>query len=101
MGRDGLSAIAKVTQVVELFMHSRSTTLPFHEIREGAGLQAATAHRLLADLVEHGWLTQRGSREEYSLGPVILGVSALTPNGLGHRTLAEPHIQLLRDSCGE
>jgi len=70
-------------------------------VREAAGLQPATAHRLLADLVDQGWLTQRGNRREYSLGPLLVSLGLLATDGLTHRTIAEPHLNRLRDDCGE
>jgi DNA-binding IclR family transcriptional regulator len=86
---------------VRVFLDTRSVSLPFSQIRDTAGLQPATAHRLLSDLVEHGWLAQREDRSEYSLGPLLLSCGLLATDGLTYRTVAEPHVNRLRDERGE
>jgi DNA-binding IclR family transcriptional regulator len=96
-----LSVVAKASRVIEAFLDARSVSLPFHQIRDAAELSPATAHRLLSDLVENGWLTQREDRTHYALGPLLLSVGVVAAEGLTHRRIAQPHIERLRDDCGE
>jgi len=101
VGRDGLPVIEKATRVLEVFIDSGSASLPFSDIKRGAGMSPATTHRVLGDLVGYGFLIQKGQRNEYRVGPLLVSLGVLA---LHHSTLtsvAPSYMERLRDECGE
>lgn len=101
MSRDGLSVIEKATLILEYFVSSGSPSLSFVDVRVGVDLPATTTHRLLAELVEHGWLIQRDARGDYAIGPLLLSLGVLAEAGAQLRSAADAHMRRLRDECGE
>lgn len=101
MGRDGLSVVEKSAVIIERFLDERTTSLSFNDILGGTQLRRATVHRLLADMTEHGLLSQDAQRDEYRLGPLLLSVGALAQRGTDISERALPKMELLRDQFGE
>jgi len=101
MGRDGLSVVEKVVLILDRFLAERTASLSFNQIVAGTGINRATAHRLLADLAEHGLLGQDAQRDEYRLGPVATSVGALAQEVTLVSERSLPRMRALRDTFGE
>lgn len=93
--------VEKAALIVERFLDQRATSLRFNEIIAGTPLSKATAHRLLADLTEHGFLSQDAQRDEYRLGPLLLSAGALAGRAPGVPDRAIAAMEALRDRFGE
>lgn len=89
------SALIKGLHVLEsVGQHERLS-----DIAARAGLSPSTVHRILADLVEHGWVNQDSDRA-YRPGVRVHGlVSLLRQDELLVR-LAQPRLEELRDRTG-
>jgi DNA-binding IclR family transcriptional regulator len=101
MARDGLSVIEKAALILQRFLDERAAALGFNEILAEVPLSKATAHRLLADLTEHGFLTQDSQRDKYRLGPLLLSAGFLAQDAAGIAEVALPRMERLRDRFGE
>lgn len=66
------SAVGKALALIE-HVAGASGPVRLSEVAAGADLHRATAYRVLADLVERGWVTRVGER--YLPGPVLVRVS--------------------------
>ncbi|HEY1687674.1 MAG TPA: IclR family transcriptional regulator [Solirubrobacteraceae bacterium] len=100
MGRDGQSVIEKASKVLEAYLRDGTYSLSFAELLERTSLHRTSLHRTLAELAEHGFLTQLGQREEYRLGPLLRSTAALAAS-VGTAVVARPYIERLRDECRE
>ena len=101
MGRDGLSVVERAARVLDVFSESGKASMGFNELLEGAGMSRATTHRVLTDMVEHGFLQQPDHREQYRLGPLMLSTAVLAAKHASARDAALPRMERLRDQCGE
>src|SRR5262245_642609 len=101
MGRDGQSVVEKVTRVLECYIRRGTFAMGFAELLAQSGLSRASLHRTLAEMVENGLLAQPGQREEYRLGPLLRSAAALTAAVSSVPVIARPHMERLRDECGE
>lgn len=68
------SAVGKALALLEQVAGPGAGAVRLSEAAAGAGLHRATAYRVLADLVESGWVSRVGER--YLPGPVLVRVSA-------------------------
>lgn len=64
------------------------------------GLHPSTAFRILASLIEHGFVA-RDEQGQYRLGPHLLSLAAKARVGLDVRAAARPEMEALRDQVGE
>jgi DNA-binding IclR family transcriptional regulator len=101
MGRDGRSVVEKVSRVLECYIQEGAFALGFAELLEPSDLSRASLHRTLREMVENGLLAQTGQREEYRLGPLLRSTAALSAAVATVPALAWPHMERLRDECGE
>jgi len=101
MGRDGLSVVEKAAVILKRFVDERATSLTFNEIFLESPMSRATAHRVLADMTEHGLLAQDAQREAYRLGPLLLSVGSLAQQQGSLAERALPRMERLRDQFGE
>jgi DNA-binding IclR family transcriptional regulator len=101
MGRDGLSVVERAARILDVFARSGKAALGFNELLDGAGMSRATTHRVLTDMVEHGFLQQPDHREQYKLGPLMLSTAVLAAKHASARDAALPRMERLRDQCGE
>jgi IclR family transcriptional regulator, acetate operon repressor len=101
MGRDGQSVVEKLRRVLDCYIRAGTLSLSFAELLEGSGLSRASVHRTLSEMVENGLLTQSGEREEYRLGPLLRSAAALVAEVSSVASVATPHMDRLRDDCGE
>jgi IclR family transcriptional regulator, acetate operon repressor len=101
MGRDGRSVIEKAATVLEHFVDAAQPAQSFNQLLAGGGLSKATTHRLLAEMVKHGLLSQHARRDEYTLGPLARSLGVLAARDSTVRSIALPEMERLRDACGE
>lgn len=71
------------------------------EAAASLGTAVSTAHRLLAMLVHHGFVTQDTESKVYRAGPALLRVGLLATRDLEVRNLVLPYLEQLRDETGE
>jgi DNA-binding IclR family transcriptional regulator len=93
--------IEKAAGILEHFVDAGAPAQSFNEILANSGMSKATTHRLLADLVKHGLLSQHAQRDEYALGPLARSLGILAAQDSSVRTIALPHMERIRDACGE
>ncbi len=71
------------------------------EVALASGLDKSTAARMLAYL-ERRTLVQRDlDSKRYSVGPGLVSLAAVVIGGSGLPNAAQPHLEQLRDECGE
>ena len=93
----GRSVTSRVLAILEAFEQSRAA-LSLTEIAEGSGLPLSTAHRLVAELTDWGFLS-RGANGRYQLG---IRLWELAQNaGRQLRDAARPFVQDLFSLTGE
>jgi len=93
-----LLVLAKITAILDAFTLERPS-MTAAEIRRATGIPASTAHRLLANLVEHGFLDRAG--DDYAIGArmAFWAGPAVRARALGD--LLPPQLVALRDVTGE
>jgi DNA-binding IclR family transcriptional regulator len=76
--------------------------MPLARLAEAAAVAPSTAHRLLATLVEMGFVQQDLESRRYGVGNRLLGlVSAAEQRVAALRAAALPHMTELAEACGE
>jgi IclR family acetate operon transcriptional repressor len=90
-----LSALMKGLRVLEAVAANHRIS----DIAAETGLSVSTVHRVLSDLVEHGWVEQDNTRS-YSPGLRVHGRVALLQNDERLVQMALPHLHALRDRIG-
>jgi len=90
------SALIKGLRVLEVVAtHERLS-----DIARTTGLSYSTVHRILADLVDHGWVHQDADRR-YHLGPRPGGIANLLEKEDAYLERVIPHLMELRDETGQ
>ncbi|HMN78987.1 MAG TPA: IclR family transcriptional regulator [Burkholderiaceae bacterium] len=88
-----------LVDALQLIALKRSATV--REVGEALGLPRSTAHRMVAQLLDIGFVEKHTVAGSYVLGPLI---GELAGGNFVHRTLVlncRPEIEALRDSTGE
>lgn len=94
-GARPLSAIAKMTAVMEALAHDHTIS----GISRGTGLPVSTVHRILQELTEVGWV--RSDREHgYMLGARLLSLAGQAADGDTLARIARPILQRLSEQSG-
>ncbi|WP_375000053.1 IclR family transcriptional regulator [Aeromicrobium sp. CTD01-1L150] len=89
------SALIKGLRVLEIVAtHDRLS-----DIAATAGLSNSTVHRILSDLVAHGWVHQDEDRR-YHPGPRPSGLASLLERPDDYLQHVIPHLRTLRDQTG-
>ena len=94
------SNLTRGLDILEL-LSKQSAGLPLHAISEQLTTSRSTAHRILAELVETGFVTQDGEFNPYrlTLKLATLGIGYLAVIGVGN--LAQPILEKLASDAGE
>ncbi|GLJ62273.1 IclR family transcriptional regulator [Microbacterium sp. JZ70] len=98
MAEQPLLVLAKITAILDAFTLSEPLRTA-SEIRASTGLPASTAHRLLANLVDHGFLEREGER--YRIGVRMAYWAGPATRARDFTELLTPQLQALRDETGE
>ncbi|UYB60073.1 helix-turn-helix domain-containing protein (plasmid) [Klebsiella michiganensis] len=64
-----VAAVSRCLTLLEL-LAAKSEPVELAELVQKMDLPASAVHRLVATLVEHGWVTQDAARQKYALGTV-------------------------------
>lgn len=93
-----LLVLAKIAAILDAFTLERPR-LTASEVRRATGIPASTAHRLLANLVEHGFIDRDG--DTYAIGArmAFWAGPAVRARALGD--LLPPQLDALRDATDE
>lgn len=95
-----LQTVQRALQVLELFT-AREPEWGLTEVAERLAISKSMAHRLLATLMDHGFLQQHPRSKRYRLGLRLLGLGALVGDRLEIRRVALPHMEALARGVGE
>lgn len=93
-----LLVLSKITRILDAFSPSRPS-MTATEIRKATTLPASTTHRLLANLVEHGFLDR--SDDRYTIGARMAYWAAPAVRSRDLAALLAPQLSALRDATGE
>ncbi len=91
--------VERVLALMECFDEERPA-LPLHEIASRAGLPKATAFRLLATLVDAGYVVQLGN-QDYCLSHKLMRLAAIAQRTFSIRDIARPVMMDLVVATGE
>lgn len=98
--RDFVNALARGLVVLEAFSASDAVWLSGMEVAERVDLPKPTTSRLLKALTAMDYLHYSTRRQQYRLGPAVLGLgfAAREPFGIGE--LVKPYLKELADTYG-
>lgn len=91
---NGISAISRVVTVLDTFSFE-APFLSLSEIAERGGIPLSSAHRIVAELVEHGLLEKMPDRS-YRVGNRLWEMGSRTPGALGLREIALPYLHAVQ-----
>src|SRR5690349_24340890 len=89
------SAIAKLVAVAEALTEQRRLS----RIANTAGLPISTVHRILQELVAHGWVRE-GEEHDYVLGPGLMRLAARAADDSDLARAARPALRTLCERSG-
>ncbi|HKT01584.1 MAG TPA: IclR family transcriptional regulator [Rugosimonospora sp.] len=89
------SAIAKLVAVAEALTEQRRLS----RIAHATGLPISTVHRILRELVSHGWVRE-GEEHEYVLGPGLVRLAARAADDSDLARAARPALRALCERSG-
>lgn len=72
-----------------------------NELARVTGINASTVSRILATLVESGYVQHRPETGRYRIGPQVLKLSSHALGGVDLRSAARPHLDALVEETGE
>src|SRR5256885_14142477 len=90
------SAIAKLVAVAEALTEQRRLS----RIANTAGLPISTVHRILQELVAHGWVRE-GEEHDYVLGPGLMRLAARAADDSAPARAARPAPRALCERSGD
>jgi DNA-binding IclR family transcriptional regulator len=94
-----ITAVVRAAAVLRAFTHEQPL-LHFSEIVARVGLPKSTTHRLLATLIQVGFVEQRGNGT-YALGIGLFEVGSLAYANLSLRSIAQSYIRSLTEEIKE
>jgi len=96
MGPKGLRSLVDAVQVVAI-----RGTVTVKELCEVLHIPRSTGQRLIASLVEVGFIQRHDTAGRYSLGPLIGDLAGNPPEWRTLTRVCRPHMEALRDFSGE
>jgi len=97
---DTMGTTSKALSLLDLFSRAEPS-IGLSDVARRAGMNKATAHRLLSELALHGFVEQTGSGREYRLGPAFLRLAALRESNVPMREMAMSTLSGLCATTGE
>ena len=95
-----MGTVGKALELIDHFTRA-TPQLGLSQLARLSGLNKATCHRLLTELVRHGLVEQTGPAREYRIGPAVLRLAALREAAVPLRAAAQPILDRLAGSTGE
>lgn len=95
-----MGTTAKALSLLSLFSRSRSH-IGLSEMARLSGMNKATVHRLMGELLSEGFVEQAGSGRDYRLGPVFLRLAALREAAVPMRDMVQSALHELAEKTGE
>lgn len=95
-----IGSVERALDILNLF-DLRTAELGTTEIAEAVGLHKSTAAGLIHTLAAKGYLAQNPKTRKYSLGLKLVERSSVVLHHLEIQRVAYPHLEALRDRCGE
>ncbi|MCI5074795.1 IclR family transcriptional regulator [Oricola sp.] len=95
-----MGTVSKALSLLTNFNQSR-TEIGLSEIARLAGINKATAYRLLTELQDGGFVEQAGPEKSYRLGPEVLRLARLREAAVPLTTAARPILDRLADITHE
>lgn len=84
-----------------LLMFESCAAIRVAEVARELGIAKSTAHRLLAMLEHHRYVSRSDRTRAYDMGPALLEVGLQQSSSFDLREAARPHLESLRDQTGE
>ncbi|MDE2572919.1 MAG: IclR family transcriptional regulator [bacterium] len=100
LGRPTVQSVDRTLDVLEALATRRSAT-GISELSHIVGLHVSTVHRLLATLVDRGYVRQDPETARYHLGARIFSLSSAAEVHLDLRLLGRPYLERLMRATGE
>lgn len=95
-----MGTASKALTLLNYFSRSRPE-IGLSDLARLSGLNKATAHRLLTEMAQHGFVEQVGAGREYRLGPAFLRLAALREHNVPMREIAMQTLDALSTLTGE
>lgn len=86
--------------IIEL-MAERAEPLPIHMISEELNIPRSATHRLLNELVQHGYIRQKKQQGEYLLTMKLCSLGLSYLSRIGIVDVAQPILELMASASGE
>jgi DNA-binding IclR family transcriptional regulator len=97
---DSVSGVGVIDKAAAILAALRDRPLDLAELQRSSGLPRATAHRLVVALEQHH-LVRRDGQGRFCLGFELVALGRIAAEQFGLGETAMPHLQRLRDTCGE
>ncbi|MCI2397834.1 IclR family transcriptional regulator [Aliiroseovarius subalbicans] len=95
-----MGTTSKALSLLSFFSRARAS-IGLSDMARLSGMNKATAHRLLSELADQGFVEQTGTGREYRLGPAVLRLAALRENTVPMRDMAMQVLTDLSAATGE
>lgn len=96
-----VASVERACDVLAVICADPSRTQAVKELSQALGLSMSTVHRILAALVNKGFVQQEEGSRKYRVGPKILDFTLSYLRRLDLGDVALPHMQRLRDTTRE
>jgi IclR family acetate operon transcriptional repressor len=99
-GRPKVQSVDRTLDVLEALASRRGAT-GISELSQLVGLHVSTVHRLLATLVDRGYVRQDPESSRYHLGSRVFTLASAADTHLDLRLVARPYLERLMRNSGE
>lgn len=100
-GTRSIASVERACDVLAVVCEDACRAIGVKELSQALGLSMSTVHRLLAALVNKGFVQQEGATRRYRIGPRVLEFTLNYLRRLDVREIALPLMQRLRDRTAE
>lgn len=95
-----IKSIKKGLDILNCFSHE-NPEIGVTEVSKKLGLSKSTVSRLLYTFEQSHWVTKVSTNQKYRLGPKVLELASIFRSHTEWRTVALPHLKVLRDKADE